>query len=111
MGQREQDYILSDMVELDDVYFGAPKPNGRRGRGTEKTSALVAVSITEEGHPQFLKIQVSKLDAASVSAAVQRTIRPGSEVHSDALDAFRAALREKYMHQFQVFNKDSGALH
>lgn len=111
MGQREQDYLLSGMVELDDAYFGSPKPNGKRGRGTGKTSALVAVSLTEKGHPRFLKIQVSKLDAGSVAAVVESAICPGSEIHSDALDAFRAALRGKYSHQFQVFNKDSDTLH
>ena len=57
MGQRDQDYVLSGIVELDDAYFGAPKSNGKRGRGTEKTSALAAVSLTEQGHPRFLKIQ------------------------------------------------------
>ena len=70
MGQRDQDYVLSGIVELDDAYFGAPKPNGKRGWGTEKTSALVAVSLTGQEHPRFLKIQVSKLDAESVSIVV-----------------------------------------
>lgn len=111
MGQRDQDYILSGVIELDDAYFGSPKRNGKRGRGTEKPSALIEVSLTEEGHPQFLKIQISKLDAASVAAVAQRTIYPGSEIHSDALDAFRAALRGKYTHQFQVSGKGSGSLH
>ena len=110
MGQRDQDYVLSGIVELDDAYFGAPKSNGKRGRGTEKTSALAAVSLTDQGHPRFLKIQVSKLDAESVRTVAQQTICPGSEIHSDALGSFRAALREGYDHHFQVFNQDSGAL-
>lgn len=111
MGQRDQKYLLSGIVELDDAYFGSPKPNGKRGRGTEKTSALVAVSLTEKGAPRFLKVQVSKLDAASVAAAAQRVILPRSEVHSDALDAFRAALREEYMHLFQISGEGYGTLH
>ena len=111
MGQRDQDYVLSGIVELDDAYFGAPTKNGKRGRGTEKTSVLAAVSLTEQGHPCFLKIQVSKLDAESVAAVAQRTIRPGSEIHSDALRSFRAALRGEYVHQFQIFDKNSRALH
>ena len=110
MGQRDQDYVLSGIVELDDAYFGAPKSNGKRGRGTEKTSALAAVSLTEQGHPRFLKLQVSKLDAESVSAVAQQAISPGSEIHSDALGSFRAALREGYDHHFRVFDQGSGAL-
>lgn len=111
MGQRDQTYILSGIVELDDAYFGSSKPNGRRGRGTGKASALVAVSLTEKGHPRFLKVQVSKLDAVSVLAVAHRTICPCSEIHSDALNAFRAALRTEYTHQFQVFGKGGDTLH
>lgn len=110
MGQRDQDYVLSGIVELDDAYFGAPKPNGKRGRGTEKASALAAVFLTGQEHPRFLKIQVSKLDAESVSIVVQRIVRSGSNIHSDALGSFRASLREGYVHHYQVFDKNSGAL-
>ena len=73
-------------------------------------AALAAVSLTEQGHPRFLKIQVSKLDAEPVSAVAQRTICPNSEIRSDALESFRAALREGYDHHFQLFDQDSGAL-
>lgn len=59
MGQRGQDYVLSGIVELDDAYSGVPKSNGKRGRGTEKTDVPAAVSLTEQGHPHFSKVQVS----------------------------------------------------
>ena len=107
MGQRDQDYVLSGIVELDDAYFGAPKPNGKRCRGTEKTSALAAVSLTGQEHSRFLKIQISKLDAESVSIVVQSIVRSGSEIHSDALGSFRAALHK---HHYQAFDKNSSAL-
>ena len=111
MGERDKDYVLSGIIELDDAYFGAPSSNGKRGRGTDKTSALAAVSLTGEGHALFLKIQVSKLDAESVHAVAQQIIRSGSEIHSDALGSFRTALQGEYVHHYQVFDKDSGALH
>ena len=110
MEQRNQNDLLSGIVEIDDAYFGSPKSNGKRGRGTENPSALVAVSLTAEGHPQFLKVQLSKLDAASVAAVAQQTIRPGSEIHSDAFNGFRGAFHEGYTHRFQRFDKDSNTL-
>ena len=110
MGERDKNYVLSSIIELDDAYFGAPKSNGKRGRGTDKISALAAVSLTDEGHPRFLKIQISSLDAESVRAVARQVIRPGSEIHSDALRSFRAALQETYDHHYQVFDRDSGAL-
>jgi len=68
------------------------------------------VSLTEQGHPRFLKIQISQLNTESVSTVAQQIIRPGSEIHSDALGSFRAALRGAYVHHGQVFEKGSGAL-
>ena len=111
MRGKDKDYVLSGIVELDDAYFGAPSSNGKRGRGTDKTSVLAAVSLTDEGHPRFLKMQVSKLDAESVRAVAQKIVRSGSEIHSDALGSFRAALQGEYVHHYQVFDKDCGALH
>ena len=110
MGQRDKDYILSGVIELDDAYFGAPKSNGKRGRGTNPTSTLVAVSLTGKGHPRFLKMQISQLDTESVGAVAQQTIRPGSRIHSDALGSFRAALQRAYVHHYQVFDKNNSAL-
>ena len=51
-----------------------------------------------------------QLDAKSVSTVAQQMIRPGSEIHSDALGSFHAALKGTYTHHYQVFDKDSGAL-
>jgi len=91
-------YNLSGVIELDDAYIGVPKSNGKRGRGTDKTSALATVTLTEQGHPHFLKIQISQLNTESVNTVAQQIIRPGSEIHSDTLGFFRAALRGTYDH-------------
>lgn len=68
------------------------------------------MSLTRQEHPRFHKIQVSKLDAESESIVVQRIVRSGSEIHSDAFGSFRAALREGYVYHYQVLDKNSGAL-
>jgi len=58
MSQRDRDYLLSGIVELDDTYFGATEQGGKRGRGTSKTSIMVAISKNDKGRPQYLKMQV-----------------------------------------------------
>ncbi len=45
-----------------------------------------------------------------MSTAVQQIICYGSEIHSDALGAFRVAFRGAYDHHYQAFDKGSGAL-
>ena len=36
MGQRDAQYLLNGIVEMDDGYVGGPCHGGKRGRGTEK---------------------------------------------------------------------------
>jgi hypothetical protein len=53
---RDAEYQLAGIVEVDDTYFGGPKSGGKRGRGTEKTQVIVAVSLDLFGNqlqPQF----------------------------------------------------------
>lgn len=47
MGDRDANYQLARLVELDDVFFGAPSEGGKRGRGTEQTPVLVGVSLNK----------------------------------------------------------------
>ncbi len=69
MGQRDKDYILSGVIELDDAYFGVPKSNGKRGRGTDKTSVLAAVPLTEKGYPRFWPNQLFPRLVCTVAAS------------------------------------------
>lgn len=58
MGQRDADYVLSGLVELDDCYPGGPCSGGKRGRGTDKSKVVVALSKTDHGIPLFAHMQV-----------------------------------------------------
>ena len=60
MAQRDENYMLTGIVELDDTYFGKAKKGGKRGRGTAKTKVFVALSKDEDGNPQFAKMQFAK---------------------------------------------------
>ena len=35
IGERDKNYVLSGIIELDNVYFGAPNSNGKCGRGAD----------------------------------------------------------------------------
>lgn len=58
MGQRDAQYLLNGIVEMDDGYVGGPCHGGKRGRGTEKAQVVAALSKTEQGIPLFLRLKV-----------------------------------------------------
>lgn len=58
MGQRDEKYLLSGIVEMDDGYVGGPSHNGKRSRGRGKAKIVVAISKAENGAPRFTKMKV-----------------------------------------------------
>ncbi len=58
MGDRDANYRLAGLVELDDAFFGTPTEGGKRGRGTGQTPVLVGVSLDKQGLPLYVKMQV-----------------------------------------------------
>jgi len=57
MKSADDTLLLENFVELDDVYWGGKKKDGKRGRGaTGKTPFLAAVSRNDKGHPIHMRM-------------------------------------------------------
>jgi len=85
MALKEKDYILTGIVVLDDAYFGGATQGQKRGRGTEKSKVLVAVSLNKLNHPLFAKMEViENLKAETISNAVTKMVESGSILRSDS---------------------------
>lgn len=111
MSERDNNYMLTGIVELDDTYFGKPKKGGKRGRGTTKTKVVVAVSKDEEGKPKYAKMQVvPDLKGRTIGKFAKGCIEEGSTVQTDAYRSYRKPLAEKYLHEYQVFDTESDML-
>jgi len=112
MGQRDSEYVLSDVVEMDDSYFSGGPKTGKRGRGTGKTKVIAAVSKDDKGKPKYLKRKVvPNLKGKTIGKFAASAIAEKSRIQTDAYSSYRKPLAEKYNHGFEVFDKDSGALH
>jgi len=104
MGERDDDYGLSGVVELDEAFFGSPTQGGKRGRGTEKTAVFVSVSLTEEGKPKYAKMKVIQADAGesvdsdTVKGYTSGAIEKGSKIHTDGLNIYNHLSENGYMH-------------
>lgn len=111
MGQRDSTHMLSGVVEFDDAYFGGPKAGGKRGRGTEKAKVFVALSLDNQGNPQYLKIGVTKnIKQASVKRFAKSAVKLGSTIRSDGYGSYIGALKD-YTHEHKPYEPSIGILH
>lgn len=89
MAEREAGRILGGRVEVDDAYLGGEKP-GTPGRGSEnKVSFLMAVQTTEDGHPQYLRLDPLPFTKAAIGAWAEQALEPSCQVLTDGLGGFR----------------------
>jgi len=112
MGERDAHYYLDGIVEMDDAFFGAPGEDGKKGRGTEKTPAVVAMSLNEEGHPEYVKIQVvEQINGVAITEMANDTIAPGATIRTDGLGAYKALNKASYEQQGEKFDPENNPKH
>ena len=92
MTERDANYLLEGVVELDESYFGGKKP-GKRGRGAAgKVPVLVGVTIRGKG-PGYASMRVlDSVTAAELKRASEEMIKPGATVMTDGYLAYNLAL-------------------
>lgn len=106
MAKRDAAYKLGGHVEIDEMFIGAPTEGKKRGRGTEKTPVLVAVSFApgtgekkEEEYMGFAKMRVVKnIDEETVVAFAKDVITPGSTVRTDGLSVYPSLEKHGFIH-------------
>lgn len=105
MGDRDANYQLAGLVELDDAFFGAPTEGGKRGRGTEQTPVLVGVSLNKQGAPQYVKMQViPDVKGKTLVEFAHQCLEPDATISSDAYSSYNALAKDGYDHQPIKFN-------
>lgn len=92
MALREEQHQLAGTVQLDDAYLGGEHPGGKPGRGSQnKTPFVAAVSLSDKGRPQFLKLnRVSGFTAEAIKGWAIANLAPTAQVVSDGLSCFAA---------------------
>jgi len=96
MAERNGHYQLGGLVELDDAYFGGKSHGpGKRGRGTDQDPVVVGVSLTAQGHPQYVFLEtVSDLGEATVKAVLRRRVEDLGVWKSDGAAVYASAARD-----------------
>lgn len=93
MEERDSRYALAGLVEMDESYFGSPKP-GKKGRGAEgKRPVLIAVSLDEEA-PLHARMRVMEaVTADEISKAIGDGVLEGTRVVTDGYVSYPPALK------------------
>jgi len=98
-------YTLAGTVELDDVFFGASKEGGKRGRDIKKTKVLVELSLNRHGHPQYVKMEIiPDVKGNTTVDFANCNIMERSTINSDKCRSYKALVKHVYKHQAKEFN-------
>jgi len=111
MRNRDEQYCLSGIVEMDEAYFGGSDEGGKRGRGTEKTQVLVGLSLENGGRPGFARMEViSDIKGTTVSDFALRNVSPGSKIKSDKFRSYNT-LANDFQHEAKKFDPSEDPEH
>ena len=91
MKDADDSIVLSEIIQIDDAYWGGKKHDGWRGRGaTGKTPFLAAISTNLQGHPVHMRLsRVSSFTSAEISAWAQKHLCSNSLVLTDGMPGFK----------------------
>lgn len=110
MAKRDAQYQLSESVEMDELFIGAPAEGRKRGRGTDQTLVLVAVSFLkgkrDKEYVGFARLQaVTQVDTATIAQFAKAVIKPGSTVRTDGLRVYPALEKHGFRHNPHVIRQ------
>jgi len=106
MRARDDQYLLSGIVEMDDAYFGAPR-KGKDGRGTTKEKAVIALSKDHKNRPAFLKVKViEKVSIDEIHRVAKACVKPGSKIVTDGLNTYKRLAEYGYLHESKDYYKE-----
>ena len=110
MAKRDAAYKLRGYVEIDEMFIGAATEGKKRGRGTEKTPVLVAVSYTPvKGKAEatgFAKLQeVDDIDEETVIKFIKASVEPGTTIRTDGLSVYPTIEKHGFKHDREPVKK------
>lgn len=106
-------YKLSGIVTMDEAYFTGREPTEetvkKRGRGTNKSKVIVAVSLTEDGKPRYARMQVvDNFKAKTIEKFAESYIEKGSKIVTDGFQSYKSQkIKKGYFVDYDMVPADS----
>ena len=101
MMEREAKKPLDGRVEMDDVYLGGERHDGKRGRGAPgKTPFVAAVETTDDGKPKRIKLRrVTGFSKKALKAFAETHLKSTARAVTDGLGCFRGVAAAGRRHE------------
>ncbi len=110
MADRDAQYQLAGLVEMDEAFIGPRKP-GHRGRGAKgKATVVIAVESGDKNAGFAVMKQVPAADSHQILTLAQHRIQPGSDVRTDGWSAYQTLASNGFGHEGVIIGKDKEAL-
>ncbi len=98
MVRPERDRI-SGAVEVDETYVGGVEVGRRGGRLRDSTKSIVVGAVEVRGSGRVRLGVVEDLSAASLVGFIEKSVAPGSVVHTDGWGGYRPLASKDYDHR------------
>lgn len=105
MGDRDQQYLLQGLIELDDAFVGGKTTGGKRGRDSEKKTAILVACEHDALNQKagFLKMQVvEKVDGEAVEDFAKKSFMPKQDLRTDGSPTLRTLEEEEHRVEYRV---------
>lgn len=103
MRDRDSNYKLAGIIEMDDAFFGGPKEDGdKRGRGSSKIPVIVEASTNGKGMGYARMTVVDHVDGKIVKEVVKADIKEDQVVKTDGFSTYNVVKEEGHDHQREI---------
>ena len=106
-------YKLTGIVTMDEAYFtgreNTTETVQKRGRGTNKSKVIVAVSLTEDSKPMYARMQVvNNFKAKTIEKFAECYIEKGSKIITDGFRSYKSQkIKKDYFVDYDMASADS----
>lgn len=99
MSDRDSNYKLQGIIEMDDSFFGGKKPGDKRGRGSSKSTVLIEAS-TDENTVGYARMSVvDTVDGESIKSVIGADVVKEQIIKTDSCKAYRVIQAMGHSHQ------------
>jgi transposase-like protein len=110
MADRDSQYQLAGLVEMDEAFIGPKKP-GPRGRGAKGKATVVIAVEDRDKHAGFAVMRhVPSADSDQILSVAQDKLQSASNVRTDGWRACQTLGSNGFVHESVIVSKDKEAL-